>query len=226
MAKDAFLKNQPKEYQQGYSRFFGLKIDLSLKTFIPRPETEFWTRSAINYLQQQKIKEPKILDLCCGSGCIGIAVLKKIKNSCVRFVDIDPRAVKQTKINIALNGIDSRRAKVTKSDLFKNLPRGAAYDAILTNPPYIDKKRSGEIQLSVINYEPAMALFGGGKNGLRIIKQIITDAPKYLKENGSLFLEFDQSQKDEIVQLLQKRGFSDIEFFKDQFGQFRFVRCA
>lgn len=225
MAKDAFLKNQPKEYQQGYSHFLGLKIDLSLKTFIPRPETEFWTQSAINYLRQQKIKEPKILDLCCGSGCIGIAILKKIKNSCVRFVDIDPRAIKQTKININLNGIDLHRVKVTKSDLFKNLPRGAAYDAILANPPYIDKKRSREIQPSVINYEPVIALFGG-KNGLKIIKQIIVGAPKYLKENGVLFLEFDQSQKEDIAQLLQKYGFSNIEFFKDQFGQYRFVRCS
>lgn len=223
------VKNEidlPKEYKQGYARFLGLKIDLSQRVLIPRPETEFWVRLAIKYLAASKRKDLKILDMCCGSGCIGIAALKKLPGSCVRFVDIDPRAIKQTKINIRQNGIEAKRSKVTQGSLFEKLPADACYDAILANPPYVDKKRIGEVQPSVIKYEPLSALWGGGKNGLSFIKRIINTSRRFLAEGGALFLEFDESQRDEIRLMLAKRNFVDIEFFKDQFERWRFVKAV
>jgi release factor glutamine methyltransferase len=204
----------------------GLKIDLSLRTFIPRPETEYWVASAIEYLASAKCDDLKVLDLCCGSGCVGISVLKKIKGSCVRFVDIDPRAVRQTRINLKLNAIDSKRAKVTQGDLFEKLPSDACYDAILANPPYIDKKRAGEVQSTVLKYEPPAALWGGGKNGMSLITKIIAASKRFLADGGVLYLEFDASQRDQIESLLIKRGYVQIEFFKDQFEKLRFARAV
>ena len=225
MNKKDSQNDLPKEYRQGYARFLGLKIDLTQKTFIPRPETEFWTAAAIKHLAGSGQKDLKILDLCCGSGCVGVAALKKLKTSCVRFVDIDGRASRQTKINVKLNGIDPRRTKITRSDLFDKLPADARYDAILANPPYIDKKRSAQVQLSVTKYEPAIALWGGGKNGLSAIKKIITGARHYLY-GGLLYLEFDAAQRGDIEKMLSAAGYGEIEFASDKFARCRFVKAV
>lgn len=225
MPKDAkkLHGDYPEAYKTGFVVFLGCKIDLSCKTLIPRPETEFWAQAAINYVLQKKIKEPKILDLCCGSGCLGVAALKKIKNSCVRFVDIDIKAIKQTKINLQINKIDKKRAKVAKSDLFEKLPKDAEYDAIFVNAPYCDKKRIGEFGEGVLKYEPGIALWGGGKKGLGIIKKIIKQAKRFLADGGALFLEFDPSQELEIKDSLKNAAYKKTELRRDQYGKTRYA---
>lgn len=164
-----------------------------------------------------------MLDIFSGSGCVGIAVLRKVKESRVDFAEIDPGAIRQIRINLKRNGIGSERYRVVRSDMFKNLPAGVKYDAILANPPYVDPGRIKEIQPSVLSYEPHLALFGG-KRGMAKIKKFLRQAKKHLKENGSAYMEFDPGQESEIRELLEKNGYCFFNFLRDQFGRMRWVR--
>lgn len=222
-------KGYPLAYLIGNTPFLNCKIDLSLKPLIPRPETE--------YLIDKLIKNPgsllgwwpkrsggllrggirlHILDLCCGSGCIGIALLKNLPNISVDFADISPKALKQTQINLKLNKIPKNRYKLIKSNLFDKI--NSKYDLIIANPPYIDKNSQYGASLK---YEPSTALFASQK-GLFYIKKILKDFYKYLKPTGQLYLEFAQGQDKQLKQLLVKKH----HYIKDQFGINRFLHLT
>jgi len=162
------LRDFPVEYKKSFVKFLNCKIDLSKKVFIPRIETEFWVKKAIREIKIAENCSPRILDMFAGSGCIGIAVLKNIKDSFVDFIDIDKKAVEQIKINLKLNKILKSRYKIYKSNLFKKL-KNKRYDYIFVNPPYVAKERLGEVQLSVLRYEPKRA-FLAGERGLFFIR--------------------------------------------------------
>jgi len=202
---------EPVDYVIGFTEFLGCKIDLSKKPLIPRTETEFWVGEAL-----KNVTAGKFLDIFSGSGCIGIAILHHVKNARVIFADKHQY-------------FDS--PNFIKSDVFSNI-RGR-YDYIFANPPYIPKTRKNKIQKSVLKFEPKMALFGGG-DGLFYIKKFLKDANKYLNDGGVIFMEFDGStsspqalpQKKEIEKLIKKYKYKNYEFFKDQFGRWRYVKIA
>lgn len=217
------LKNkEPLDYVIGFKDFLDCRIDLSLKTLIPRIESEFWVDTLIkkilseNSLINSKSNKLKILDLCCGSGCIGIAILKYLPNTSVDFVDIDQKALDQTKLNLSLNAINKERYQIIKSNLFLNVKN--KYDYILCNPPYVNPE--GSYQKSII-FEPRLALFAK-KQGLELIFNVLKDVNKYLKPNGVLYLEFGFNQKDKIEKYCKKKAISTI-FYKDQFSVFRYA---
>lgn len=164
----------------------------------------------------------KILDIFAGSGCIGIAILKNFKNSFLDFVDIDNRAIEQIKINFKLNKISKSRYKIYKSNLFEKL-KGKKYDYIFANPPYVAIERIREVQPSVLKYEPKKAILAG-KRGLFYIRKFLKEAKDHLKEKGEIFMEFDPFQKSEIEKILRKQGYKNLEFFKDQFKKWRFLK--
>jgi len=211
----------PLQYKKGFIKFLGCKIDLSKKPFIPRIETEYWVKEAI---LKSKIKNRKsrILDMFAGSGCIGIAVLKHIKNSYVDFADDDRRSIEQIKMNLKLNKVSSKRYRVYKSNLFRNL-KDRAYDVIFANPPYVAEDRINEVQRLVLEYEPKKALFSG-KKGLNHIKRFLKEAKRFLKQEGIIYLEFDPRQKKEIEKILGKNGYRDYKIFKDQFKKYRWLK--
>lgn len=216
---------EPREYAKGFTKFLGCRIDLSKRTFIPRPETEFWVARAIAELKTSAKAELYVLDMCAGSGCVGIAVLKKLKNANVRFAEIDPLAVSQIRINVEQNAIDPKRVRIARSDLFGAIPGDAHYDMILANPPYVDPKRIGEVQPSVFNFEPRIALFGG-RLGLEVVRKVAAKARHYLCPGGILFLEFDPDQRDKIEAMLKLSRYSHFEFCRDQFDRWRFVKAV
>ena len=205
-------------------KFLNCKIDLSKWNFRPRTETAFWVRHSLKDLKHTKNGSPRVLDIFTGSGCIGIAVLKNIKNSRVDFVDIDKKAIEQIKINLKLNKISSKRYKIYQSDLFEKL-KNDKYDYIFANPPYVAEERIGEVQSSVLAHEPKRALFGG-KRGLDIIAKFLKDAKKYLKPSGIIFLEFDPLQKIDIDIILKKEEYKRYKFSKDQFNKLRWVKIS
>jgi len=216
---DAFLDDVkklesgiPLAYIIGWMPFCGAKIYLDSHPLIPRPETEYWTMLAIEKIKN--IKNPKILDLCAGSGCIGVAVLKHIPESSVDFVEIDENHHSTIKKNIQENGIDSKRTRIFGESLFENITD--QYDMILTNPPYIDPKLSDRIGESVRGHEPDLALFGGN-DGMELIKEILTKSGQFLKPGGMLYLEHEPEQVQMIQELLP-----GIESVKDQFDIIRF----
>jgi len=221
------VKDEPIEYVRGFNEFLGCKIDLSKKPLIPRAETEFWVGRAINNIPTfSRMSECSVLDMFAGSGCIGIAILKNIKNSKVVFADSDAECIKQIKINLKLNSINKKRYRIIRSDIFKNINKKNKYDYIFANPPYIPTKNKNKVQKSVLNFEPRKALFGG-EDGLFYIRKFLGKAKDYLKEGGVIFMEFDPPQKKEIEKLAKKEGYNPptggCEFQKDQYGKLRWV---
>jgi release factor glutamine methyltransferase len=217
------LKNgEPVDYIIGWKPFLGCKIDLSLKPLIPRPETEYWVEKAILEIGK---KELRILDIFSGSGCIGVAILKHCPNVKVDFAEIDKKIIKQTKINLKINGIKEERYTIIKSNIFSKIKR--KYDFILANPPYIPIG-SKLLNKKVKKTEPKRALFAG-KDGLYFIKKILKESKKHLTKNlptqagGQIWMEFDFPQKSEIEKLIKKSGYGSFVFFKDQYKKWRFV---
>jgi len=155
----------PLAYALGYVDFLDTKIDLRYKTLIPRPETEYWVKNILDS-ERERGNKREILDIFCGSGCIGISILKHLNNTHVTFSDIDTNAIKQTKYNLKNNNISKDRYTVIKSDLFKNIPK-QEFDIIFANPPYVgkDDEYGKEVLL-----EPENAVFADD-NGLAVIKK-------------------------------------------------------
>lgn len=211
---------EPLSYIIGWAPFLGTKIYLDSKPLIPRPETEYWLSEAIKsikeYMVVSGIRTPKILDLCAGSGCIGIAVLKEIPEARVDFAEIDPSHHSTIQKNILENAIDPSRARILGDDLFENISE--VYDAILSNPPYINPEFSREVEKSVRDYEPAKALYGG-KGGTEIIERILKKSPQHLVPGGLLYLEHEPEQASILLDITPT-----IESFKDQYGRVRFSK--
>ena len=210
-------RGEPVAYVIGFVDFLGCKIDLSRKPLIPRAETEFWVERAMNDIENGKAK---YLDIFAGSGCIGVSILKKFREATVDFVDRESVAIEQIKINCKLNAIDSSRYRIIQSNIFEKVD--GSYDYIFANPPYIAEERKTDVQESVLLHEPHTALFGGD-DGLVYIEEFLDKVKAHLNENGVLCLEFDTHQKDKIEEMLRGKGFSKINFHRDQFGKWRYL---
>jgi release factor glutamine methyltransferase len=205
-------------------KFLNCKINLSRKVFQPRIETEFWVKKAIKEIQNSefRIQNLEVLDIFAGSGCIGIAVLKNIKNSIVDFSDISKEALEQIKINLKLNKISQKRYKIYKSNLFEKL-KGRKYDVIFANPPYVALDRIKEVQKEVLEKEPKKALFAG-KDGMDFIEKFLKEVKNHLKPGGIFYLEFDPLQKRKIEEIMRRERF-EFSFHEDQFKKFRWLRA-
>ncbi|MBP6912575.1 MAG: peptide chain release factor N(5)-glutamine methyltransferase [Candidatus Pacebacteria bacterium] len=209
---------EPLAYVIGWVPFLGAKIYLDSLPLIPRAETEYWVANAIDEIKEYAKKygkeNIKVLDLCAGSGCIGVAVLKSIEGAQVDFVEIDIAHHETIKKNILENGIDLNRTKIFGGNLFENVI--GTYDFILTNPPYINPQYINDVQDGVLKNEPHLALFGGN-DGMQIVREILQNAPNFLNENGVLYIEHEPHQATEIQTILP-----GIEPLLDQFGVARY----
>jgi len=222
-------KGEPIDYVVGFSDFLGCKINLLYRPLIPRAETEFWTEKAITQINADKTQTNadnpresalRVLDLFAGSGCIGIAILKHIKNSRVDFGELNKKFLKQIRKNLRLNKISLRRARLIRTNTFGNIKR--RYDYIFANPPYVAETRKNKVQPEVLKYEPHKSLFGG-KDGLFYIKKLIIGSKKYLKENGKIYIEFSSEQKSKIKKLARENKWRRYQFFKDQYKRWRYL---
>ena len=207
-------QGEPVAYIIGFVDFLGCKIDLSQRTLIPRPETEFWVEQAIADVKHSVLDKIKCLDMFAGSGCIGVAVLKNVPESIVDFADLNESAIKQIEINCKLNNIDQSRYNIIKSDMFKNI--GKTYDYIFANPPYIAENNKDEVQESILKHEPHSALFAG-EDGLKYVEPFLHEAEKYLNPGGKIYMESGEDQKDAIEEIIK-----NVNFFQDQFGKWRY----
>ena len=213
---------EPVSYLIGFVEFLGYKMDLSLKPLIPRPETEYWTQKAIQDIRTSLKQNVSIrcLDVFSGSGCIGIAVSRHILQARVDFAENEKKFLQQIQLNLKKNRVSKKRFKVIQSDVFSGVP--GKYDYIFANPPYIATTRWKSVQSSVARYEPRGALFAG-KDGLRYIKRFLKEAKNHLTPKGKIYMEFDSPQRKEIDLLLKKYRYSSWQFYKDQYGKWRFV---
>ncbi len=203
---------EPLWYVLGYTDFYKNRIIVDNSALIPRPETELLCETAIKRIGDAPAA---VLDLCTGSGCIALAVIKNTKAT-VTASDISEKALALAARNL------KGSAEIVKSDLFENLA-GRKFDFILSNPPYIAKSVIETLDTEVKNYEPLEAL-DGGEDGLDFYRRIVSDAPEYLNENGELILEIGYDQAAAVTKLLGDK-FEQIEVIKDYGGNDRVV-CA
>jgi len=211
----------PLAYLIGSIPFLNCTIHLDSHPLIPRSETEFWTEKAIDSIRQYVCTGARpgvnILDLCAGSGAIGVAVAKAVPETQVTFGEIDKKHLATIGKNLDSNDIPCTQYKVFQSDLFENIPD--TYDFILTNPPYIDPALD-RTESSVKLHEPSLALYGGAE-GMECIETIISQATKHLSDNGQLWIEHEPEQTTDIASLALKNGFIS-STHKDQYDTDRY----
>jgi release factor glutamine methyltransferase len=219
---------EPLGYLIGHTPFLGCKIWLDSRPLIPRPETEYWVERAIIAIKDSLPRADlgnslsrsagrTVLDLCAGSGAIGVAVAKHIPEVQVALAEIDATHIPTIEKNCRHNLSIQQMAAVTVSNLFKAVT--GRFDFILSNPPYIDPALD-RTDDSVKNYEPHLALYGG-QDGLTLIAKIITQAPAHLHPQGQLWIEHEPEQAAAITSLGAAAGFT-VTTHTDQYGVLRY----
>jgi release factor glutamine methyltransferase len=197
---------EPLGYLIGHIPFLNCHIWLDSRPLIPRPETEYWTEKAIAEIKKttSTTQAMHVLDLCAGSGCVGVAVAKALPTAHVDFSEIDAKHIPTIEKNLSSNGIAGERTNVYQTNLFQNIKN--RYNFILANPPYINADLN-QTDDSVIDFEPHLALFGG-VGGLEIIEQLIEAAPAHLEPRGQLWIEHDPEQSVAITTIATQHGFT------------------
>ena len=162
------------------------------------------------YLEQ----DPRILDLCTGSGCIGLAVAKRVKDAYVTLADISEKALAVAKKNVARHQLTDRVHCVQANALQPAPEFLGKFDLIVSNPPYITTEEMTQLDASVKDYEPHLALHGG-VDGLDFYRSIVENYTQALKPGGYLCLEYDPSQGDAICWMLENNGYTVLERVRD-----------
>ncbi|MBA3789311.1 HemK family protein methyltransferase [Patescibacteria group bacterium] len=214
---------EPLSYVIGWVPFLNLKIRLDSHPLIPRPETEWWSEKLINYLEErfgsgETDKAFRLLDLCAGSGAIGLSILSYFPNAYVSFGELSHEHTDLIRMNIAENNLDVSRAVICAGDLFSPFTN-ERFDIIATNPPYIPDAR--ELPQAVHAFEPPEALFSGPK-GLDLIQRIILDVSHHLLSSGELWMECDISNIHEAQALLLASR-ADATIHEDLYGRPRLL---
>ncbi len=208
----------PIEYITHQREFMKLNFFVDENVLIPRPDTEILVEEIIKI--SKKTKPKKILDLCTGSGVIGISLAKYIDNCEVTVTDISPKAISVAKKNAIINKVEDKIIFI-ESDLFTNIPNDK-YDIIVSNPPYIKRDIIKNLEQQV-RKEPNLAL-DGGIDGLDFYRKIIPQAYEYLKYNGYLCLEIGFDQREDILNLVKEsQKYSEVYSLKDLYDNDRVV---
>ena len=186
---------EPLQYVLGTADFMGLRFHCDARALIPRPDTETLCELALERLKGKT--RPHVLDLCCGTGAIGLTIAHFRPDAQVLLTDISPDALSLAQENARLIG--ATNAASAQGDLFVAV-QGETFDLIACNPPYLDQRDMDELQPEV-RREPALALFGGA-DGLDFYRRIAQDAPRYISPSGVLLLEVGMGQARDVCDLL------------------------
>lgn len=203
----------PVQHIIGLADFMGEKFIVNPSVLIPRDETEFLVRKAIELITIRNYKTA--LDVGTGSGCIACMIAKYTP---CRIIGLD---ISNDALNVALDNASAlnlyNKAMFRKSDIFSNVKLGENFDIIISNPPYIPLKEKVNIQKEV-SFDPDTALYTNDDEGLEFYRKITKEAPQILNSNGSLLFELGISQAEEVEKLMLANGFKNIEIIKDLAG--------
>lgn len=212
-ATNRLLKGEPLPYILGEWEFYGLTLYVNKNVLIPRDDTCAVVSLAIN----QAIflpSDPRVLDLCTGSGCIGLALATRIKDARVTLADISKDALAVAKKNMMAHRL-SGRVSCVQADALGSAPAFLGkFDMIVSNPPYVTGPEMAELPDSVKNFEPHIALYGG-RDGLDFCRSIAKNYAAALKPGGYLCLEFGMGQGDDVCRILEDNGYTILERAKD-----------
>ncbi|MCQ2421236.1 MAG: peptide chain release factor N(5)-glutamine methyltransferase, partial [Clostridia bacterium] len=215
------IAGEPLAYILGQWSFYGLDLTVTPDVLIPRDDTMAVTDLAISALRNMPAPQ-RVLDLCTGSGCIGLAIAHQISTARVTLADISPAALKVAKKNLTdlkLTG----RVTTFEVDVRQPAPKFLGqFDLIVSNPPYVTRQEMQELEPSVRFYEPHLAL-DGGEDGLDFYRDILENYTQSLKPGGKICFEFGMMQHMAVGTLLAEAGLTQIHFAKDYRGVIRAV---
>jgi len=226
-------KEIPVQYLLGKTSFYGLEFEVNENVLIPRPETEELVEWII---QSQKLSfdsaqddsgKIKILDIGTGSGCIAISLAKNIPNAQVFAIDVSEKALATAQKNAEINEVNvtfisKNILEVVTLSAVEGLEQ--QFDVIVSNPPYVRELEKQEIKKNVLDNEPHLALFVEDNDALIFYRKIAELAQKNLSPNGQMFFEINQYLGKEMIDLLEKMGFKNVELRKDIYGNDRMIR--
>lgn len=213
---------RPVQYVIGKAEFCGEEYMVREGVLIPRPETEelvMWTMECA-----AGIDNPKILDVCTGSGCIAIVLKKRLRNADVTAIDLSDKAIEIAKENCSqLNA----EVEIIKDDALTGLQavQGREFDIIVSNPPYIPQSEMAAMHINVTQHEPHMALFVDDADPLIFYREIVRAAKTLLKRDGFLLFEIHETLATETAEMLSHEGFLDIDIRYDFRQKPRMICC-
>ena len=208
------ISHIPLQHITGRQEFMGLDFIVSEDVLCPRQDTETLVESVLEYTSGRKV-----LDVCTGSGCIAVALMKLGNAACCDAVDLSEAALDIAKQNAELNDVS---INFIKSDMFEKID--GKYDIIVSNPPYIRPDVIETLMPEVREHEPLMAL-DGGSDGLGFYRIIAAQSKEHLEENGILAVEIGYDQWEDVSELFRQNGFRDIVRIKDLSQNDRVVMC-
>jgi release factor glutamine methyltransferase len=207
-------EGEPTAYILGRREFYGRPFRVTPAVLVPRPETELVVEAALAALPEGG----SALDLCAGSGAIGVSLALERKGARVVATELSPAALAVARENAAALGA---AVELLEGDLYAPLPPGQRFDVLVSNPPYVP---SGELPgLSPeVRREPSLAL-DGGPDGLALLRRVVTGAPQWLAPGGTLVLEMHETHAEPLPALCRAAGFASAEPRRDLAGLWRFV---
>lgn len=212
---------KPLQYITGHQEFYGLDFEVTPDVLIPRPETELLVETALALLDETS-KTPFVCDVGTGSGCIPVALLHERPRARAVGLDISTEALRVAARNAARHGV-SERLTLIASDCFASLdPHRAPFNMIVSNPPYVAEDALRGLQREVRDHEPRVALTPGG-DGLRIIRHLVADAPRFLEADGHLLMEIGFDQHETVRQLIDPQVWQLLDIHQDLQGIPRIV---
>ena len=218
------LQNKPVQYALGYAWFMDMKLQVNEHVLIPRPETEELVTWIAEDIKESRNKEVSLFDIGTGSGCIPIAVRKKIPDVAVSAIDVSRDA-------LALATLNSIEQKVLVDFLYTDFLKEeewnhlGKYNIIVSNPPYIQAGEEKNMQENVLKFEPHLALFVPDEDPLLFYKAIAKFSSPHLKDNGTVYIEINEALGEDVVELFKSYGFERVTLRKDMQGKDRMVRA-
>lgn len=222
---DELLQHRPIQYVLGEAWFMEIKLSVNKHVLIPRPETEELVQWVLDDLKKSVKKDLSLLDIGTGSGCIALAVKKKMPLTQVFAVDVSSDALQVAKTNAMTHNlaIDFRCLNFLNVSEWNQLGK---YHIIVSNPPYIAEAEKAIMQDNVVKYEPSLALFVPDENALIFHEAIAEFGCKHLKANGSVYVEINEAFGKDVVDLFQHFGFKTVLLKKDMQGKDRMLKAT
>ena len=209
------LAGEPVAYLIGEWEFFGLPLDISADVLIPRTDTEVLASEAIDFCRT--LGECRVLDLCAGSGCVGLALASQVPQARVILGEVSEAALKICRQNVRRTGLSGRVVSMQIDARQKPSPALGEFRCIVSNPPYIPAGDIDTMDPAVRDYEPHLAL-DGGEDGLDFYRDIVEKWRQVLSLGGRLYFEVGIGQADSVLRIMRAAGFGDIQVVKDTRG--------
>lgn len=222
-------KREPLQYITGHVPFRYLDLKVGPGVFIPRPETETVVQAGLDWLTEHGMIHPRVVDLCAGSGAIGLSVVSEVPGSQVWAVELSPNTAEWTNKNLAETAkwypsiASNYQLEIADATSLATLAQlDGTIDIVITNPPYVPESDVPE-QPEVRDWDPELALYGGSMDGTLIPERIIERAYRLLKPGGALVMEHDVTQGDRLVAYAKAAGFTTASTGRDWAGRDRYL---